>query len=445
MINKKEYPIKELKKTISLEKKILESIKRFYEEFQNPAYDESEKRIIKNKIEELKEELKKLNNEFGEVINELTFSKEDGIGKGVSLKNSEIESRYFPAEGNKLKNKGGRVYSKKELYAEGLEIETIKRLRESRKKVKKIINKDLVKERWYLEVSSKVFSKFSKSLLGNESFKKLEKDLIKANIDYAPTGYISMIFFTTLLAGIAGGFIFLFFLFFNIQANVPFIIRASETINERLLETFWILFVVPIGTFLMMFFYPTLEKKTAEFKIESELPFGTMHMAAIAGSLINPSKIFEIMISTNEYPALTKEFTNLLNEINIYGSDLVSALKNTARNTSSKRLTELLNGIATTINSGGELPDFFEKRSESLLFEYRIHREKAAKAAETMMDLYISLVIASPMILMLLLMMMKLSGIGLSASVGTITMIMILGVVAVNIVFLTLLHLKKQQ
>ena len=193
----------------------------------------------------------------------------------------------------------------------------------------------------------------------------------------------------------------------------------------------------------MMYIYPTLEKKSEAQKIDSELAFATIHMAAISGSMINPIKIFEIIISTKEYPAIEKEFTKLINEINVYGSDLVSALKNTARNTSSIRLNELLNGLATTINSGGHLPDFFDQRSQSLLFEHRLEQEKATKAAETFMDVYISVVIAAPMILMLLLMMMKISGLGLSISVGMITLFMVLGVVIINIIFLAFLQMKK--
>jgi len=280
--------------------------------------------------------------------------------------------------------------------------------------------------------------------LGKESFQKLEEDLIKANLYHSPTGYISLILFTTLVSFIVGGFITLFFLFFNIEAISPFITQVQEPINLRFLKIFWLIFVIPIGTFFMMYIYPSLEKKSSEFKIDNELPFATIHMAAISGSMINPIKIFEIIVSTKEYPALEKEFTKLLNEINVYGSDFVNALKNTAKNTSSKRLSELLNGLATTINSGGDLPNFFEKRSDTLLFEYKIQKEKAAKAAETFMDVYISVVIAAPMILMLLLMMMKMSGLGLSLSVSAITLLVVIGVIVINIVFLTFLHLKRQ-
>jgi len=201
--------------------------------------------------------------------------------------------------------------------------------------------------------------------------------------------------------------------------------------------------IIPIGTFLIMMIYPSLEKSSAESNINQELPFAVINMSAISGSMIDPSKIFKIIITTNEYPYLEKEFKKLINEINIYGYDLVSALRNAALKSPSKKLTELFNGLATTINSGGKLPEFFDKRAQTLLFEYGLEKEKNTKAAETFMDIYISIVIAAPMILMILLMMMKMSGLGVSLSTGTITLIIVGAVAIINVVFLTFLHLKK--
>jgi len=459
MISKKEYPFKELRSIIKKQREILKEMNKYASEVLENKYDGGEKALISKKNDELKEKLKINNSEILEKLKKINlYNKLENTEKDISNKetsknktpskkedSSKKEEIYNFREDLSLTSKGGRTYSFKELVVKGLEKETIRRLRESKKKISKIDKNKLKQKSRYSETASKFFSKFSKKLLGQESFKKLESDLVKANLDYSPTGYISFILFTTLLSFIVGGFLFLFFLFFNLEASAPFLTRTTETINVRFLKVFWLLFVVPIGTFLVMYIYPSLEKKSAEFKIETELPFATIHMAAISGSMINPVKIFEILILTKEYAALEKEFTKLINEINIYGSDFVSALKNTANNTPSKKLAELLNGLATTINSGGDLPTFFEKRSETLLFDHRLQREKAAKASETFMDIYISIVIAAPMILMLLLMMMKISGLGLGASVSMITLVMVLGVVIINFIFLTFLHLKKNQ
>ena len=188
-----------------------------------------------------------------------------------------------------------------------------------------------------------------------------------------------------------------------------------------------------------------MEKKTLENRINRELPFATIHMSSISNSMIEPSKIFSIIISTEEYPNLEKEFTKLFNEVNVYGYDLVTALRDMAFNSPSRKLAELYNGLATTITSGGDLPEFFDKRAQTLLFEHRLETEKHSKAAETFMDIYISVVIAAPMILMLLLMMMRLSGLGISLSTGMITLVMVLGVSLMNVLFLSFLHLKQPE
>jgi len=121
-------------------------------------------------------------------------------------------------------------------------------------------------------------------------------------------------------------------------------------------------------------------------------------MSAISGSMVEPSKIFSIINSTGEYPNISKEFTKLINETHVYGYNLVSAMRNLAFNSPSSKLAELFNGLASTISSGGDIQDFFEKRAQSLLFEYKIENEKHTKTAETFMDIYISVVIAAPMI-----------------------------------------------
>ena len=237
----------------------------------------------------------------------------------------------------------------------------------------------------------------------------------------------------------------LFFLVFNIGALPPFITFVEEPLAMRLLKVVWLMVAVPGATMLLSYFYPALEKKSIESRINQELPFAVVHMSSISSSMIEPSKIFQIIISTREYPFLEKEFIKIQNEINVYGYDLVTALRNRSYNSPSKKLSELFNGLATTITSGGGLPDFFDKRAASLLFDHRLEKEKQTKASETFMDIYISAVIAAPMILMLVLMMMRISGLGISLSTGMISLIMVLAVSLINILFLAFLHLKQPE
>ncbi|MCK5149350.1 type II secretion system F family protein [Candidatus Pacearchaeota archaeon] len=429
-----------LKAGILKEKRTIHELNYMFNYLRNTD-DEKEKRLISRQIKDLKNSLKKTSEDISKILKSIGFSKPLILRERKEIKKELPKHKVKKEKIEKLKKNpflGLKGISKMGLSE--LEKETLKRLKRGEEVLKK---KKIPKPSKYVELSNKIFGEFSKSLLKKEFFIKLEKDLIKTNLQFTPSNYLSTIIFTTILSIFAGIFLFGFFLFFNIGADLPIITRVVESISSRILKVFWILFAIPLGTFFIMYFYPSLEKKSAENKIDQELPFAVIQMSAISNSMLEPSKIFDIIISTKEYPYLEREFTKIINEINIYGYDLVTALRSVATNNPSKKLTDLLNSLATTIISGGNLPGFFSKRAETLLFEYRLEKEKYTKTAETFMDIYISVVIAAPMILMLLLMMMKISGLGISLSSGMITLLMILGVSVMNIVFLTFLYLKN--
>lgn len=430
-MKKLETPITDLKKNITAEIKVLREIRLSQMSLKNAKGTDKEE--LESHIKTLKLFLGKTREDIISALEgvksipPLIHVSEEEIesGPGVSLREIKRESKE---EEENIK----REFS-------AIEKQAVKRLK--KKEEKKITIKEK-KPSGYMKAASKTFADTARKLMKKGYFNSLEKDLIRANMEYVLTSYVSMMLYSVMWSVIVGVVITVFFLFFSLSAELPIIMRAGEGILLRLPKVIWILLVVPIGTFIAMYFYPSLERKSEEAKINRELPFATIHMAAISGSMIDPTKIFKIIVDTQEYPAVTKEFTKLLNQINVYGYDLVGGLRNTAFNSPSRKLADLFNSLAVAITSGGNLPDFFDKRANTMLFEHRLEKEKDAKAAETFMDIYISVVIAAPMVLMLLLMMLKIGGLGLSLSTNTITISMILGVVVINIFFLAFLHLK---
>jgi len=421
-----------LKKNISKEKRILSEIVSINKELEKSSA--LEKNMINAQISSLKSSLKKVNNEVKEILEKINLTKRLKEAEKVHVAKTEKNLPLL----TKSQIKEKKEYEKE--IIKDLEKQTLKRLRKKGKKIKK---KRERKASYYTRLSNKFFRNTSTSLLKKGYFKNLKRNLIKANMQYLAKSYLSVVFFTTFLSMIGSFFLFIFLLFFNFGVTFPFITPVSASIFSRLGSIFWILIVFPLGVFIFAYMYPSLEKKSIETRINQELPFATIHMSSISESLVEPSNIFRIIISTKEYPTLEKEFIKLLNEVNVFGYDLVSALRNSAFNSPSRRLAELFDGLATTITSGGDLSDFFEKRAQTLLFDYKLEKEKKTKSAETFMDIYISVVIAAPMILMLLLIMMRVSGLGLALSTSMISLIMVLGVSTINVIFLVFLHLRQ--
>lgn len=435
--------LEEINSLILRETKIIDELVNLFYATEDPK-NSALRDMGEKQMRSLKKQLEKTAEEISATLEDMS------ITKPLPKQQIGFEKHYIEQK-KEVRKKPKDVYEEKEkerkkkhkivdVELSTLERKTLKRLK---KKSKASVRKKNDAPSAYVSFANSLFGKTAKKLSEDPIFISLNRDILKANLKYVIGSYISTMILSGIIAFGIGVLLMIFFLFFTLSLDFPIVFMVEKGMLSRLLEVFWIPLVLPLVTVISMYVYPAVEKSYLEGKINQELPFATIHMSAIAGSMVEPSKMFSIIIATKEYPFLEKEFTKLINQINVYGYDFVSALRNVAANSASTKLTELLNGLATTITSGGELTDFFDKRAQSLLFDYRIEREKYTKSAETFMDIYISLVIAAPMILMLLLIMMRVSGLGIALSTSSITLIMILGVSAINFLFAVFLQLKQ--
>ncbi len=327
----------------------------------------------------------------------------------------------------------------------------IKELHFSSEAIKKIFIKEEEAEkeeiyfetpRIYVRLSNKFFSGLAMNMLRKGYFSSLKIWLKKANMPYMLSSYLAMAIFSSILIFIAGAFIFIFSLFFNFQISFPFIATGNDSISAVLLKAV-ILLLLPVLSFFSFYYYPIAEEKSISKKIEQELPFVVIHLAAIGSSGVEPSRMFSILAMEKEYPYTRIEMKKIVNQVNLYGYDIVSALKESAHGSPSLKLAELFNGIANNISTGGDMGDFLKKRAESLLFDYRLEREKYTRTVETLMNLYISVVISAPMMIMILIFIIGLGGFGGGYSNTFISIVVFFIIALINFMFFALLRMKQ--
>lgn len=297
--------------------------------------------------------------------------------------------------------------------------------------------------RGYVKLASALWGPLAAKLLAQGTFRTLGVQLRKSNMNFLLEGYVSMILFTSALSILVAIGIGAFFNFFSLTFSPPGIIEYTGPLFPRLILLLGLIIIFPIATFFALYYYPATEQDGAKSKIEQELPFAIIHMSAISGSGIEPSNIFAIIAESKEYPAMRREIRKVLTHMRVYGYDLVSALNTITQSTPSPKLAEIFAGLSATITSGGDLKTFFEKRAESLLLEYKLDREKFAKTAETFMDIYITVVIAAPMILLLILIMLNISNFSIGISPGWLTALIIGAIAVLNIIFMSFLNVKQ--
>ncbi|MBI2629777.1 type II secretion system F family protein [Candidatus Pacearchaeota archaeon] len=434
--------LENLKNNIKIEKDIINGIININSEMQRLG-EGQERQLIEQKLKSSVGQLKMVNSSIPQILDSISpvqglKEKEEKVEKLVNINYQNIENGELISATIKKEDENRFV---EELRLSKRTLEKLKR-----GKLHKVEGKYGVyrKAGLYAKISNMLFFNISNHFVKEGKFKRLNSAIRKANLNSLVSTYISMTLFSALLAFILGIIIFVFFLFFSVSFSSPFISPAGEITFLMIIRNLAIMIFLPIITALLLYMYPQAEVSGIEGKINQEIPFVAIHMSAIAESGIEPTQIFKIIALSEEYPYTANEVKKIINQINLYGYDLLTALRNTSRETSSKKLAELLNGIATTISGGSDLASFFEKRAETLLFDYKMEREKYTKAAETFMDIYIGVVIAAPMIITLLLVLMAVTGIsamGLTIDALTIVILLIVGLI--NILFLVFLQLYQ--
>ena len=430
--------IEEIRANIDTEIEMLREISTYYRRLDSSS--QSEAKLLYASIDALSTSIKILNSSLPKMLVQVTIAQRLPSREGVKFES--VHFKMKDADVAVTLNAGDREGFLSQL---SINEQLLKRLKK-KQKIKEEQFEEFKATRGYLKISNRFFLDSAQKLIAKGYFSPLALTLKKANMDVLFLTYIAMIFFTTFISFIVSLFVAIFFLFFNIDIMMntfpPFSL-ASGGLLSRMPLVLWIPFVIPLATFAALYYYPSSEKQTLERRIDQELPFAVIHMSAISGSGIEPSAIFKIIALSKEYPFLRKEIRKVMNQVNLYGYDLVTALTNVAKSTPSSKLSEVFSGLSTTITSGGDLQNFFEKRSETLLLNYRLDREKFIKVAEAFMDIYISVVIAAPMVIMILLVIISASEAGSGYGPTQMGLAVMAIIAVINSFFLIFLHIKQ--
>jgi len=281
----------------------------------------------------------------------------------------------------------------------------------------------------FVKTATRLFSGISISLSQRKMFKWINLKLRKANMPYLLPTYISISFLVLLLSMIFSASIAAYLYLYDILAWGYVLLIA---------------FGFPILSFITAIAYPHLEASSSSSLLNDELPFAIIQMSAISGSGVEPTRVFRILATSTEYPVIAKEMKKLVNMINFYGYDLTTALNETAKATSSKKLADILNGMMMIISTGGNLQEYLNKVAADSLLDYRLRRRRFVTIAETYADIYTGLLIAAPLMFMLLLMMINIIG-GTFGGMSTenLAMLGIGAIAALNIGFLVFLQVSS--
>lgn len=282
---------------------------------------------------------------------------------------------------------------------------------------------------------AKIFGKFAEESLSQ--FKPLRSALKRSNTKILLRTYVSIIFFVTLVA-VLGSLAGSFYLFSSI---------LGYGLGKTLTATLAVTVLGGGATFGALYLYPIQKTRSRRRNIQRNLPFAINHMSAIASSKVPPYVIFKLLTGFEEYGEISKEAERVVRNVDVFGQDITTAIDQVAQTTPSDDLRNLLNGIHTTIQTGGNLKQFFNIQADEAMAEYKRNREEFMETLSTYADFYTAVLIAAPLFLVALLAIMNMIGGRIAGmSIEQVMKIGIYGIIpATNTIFVLFIHLTQPQ
>lgn len=171
-----------------------------------------------------------------------------------------------------------------------------------------------------------------------------------------------------------------------------------------------VLAVPGITVFLVLYLQPLLGMKGRKARIDMDLPYAITYMQALSTTLTLYNAIRGVNEQGDLYGEVSKEFGMIVRDVEVFGDDLVTAIRNLARTTPSENLKKLLDDLILIFESGGDLTGFLASRSAHYREVAEKELEMSLKTMEIMAEVYVTAFVAAPIAVIIMVVAENMTG-----------------------------------
>jgi len=243
-------------------------------------------------------------------------------------------------------------------------------------------------------------------------YAELRNALLTARMKVPFEVYLSTAYLAAIVVGIIAAVSLGFFTWvFNIPGMVTyrgaapdFIVSLSENalIFGTILATLISFAVIGGITFVVFLLYPSYVAGNRKRNIDATLPYAINYVTAMSTAGIPPAEIFRQLGSSTIYGESATEARFVALEIDLYGRDLIDALRLVSATTPSYRMKEFLQGAMGCITSGSNLTEYFRTKAEQYALENRQTQKMFLETLGLIAESYVTAMVAGPLFLIIL-------------------------------------------
>jgi flagellar protein FlaJ len=262
------------------------------------------------------------------------------------------------------------------------------------------------------------YERFCFNLLGRrmkskrDQYAQLRNDLTSARSKTSFEVYLSTAFISSVIVGLGmaivmGAVTFLL--------NLPSLVTYKGHVPEVLVglsQYSLILGTLFVVSFSLMFFggftyiafliYPNVLSGNRRRNIDATLPYAINYITSMSTAGITPAEVFRLLGDSPIYGESAVEARYIAREIDIFGRDLIDALRLVSASTPSLRMKEFLQGAMASISSGGNLTDYFRTKAGQYALENRQTQKLFLDTLGLIAESYVTAMVAGMLFLIIL-------------------------------------------
>ena len=262
------------------------------------------------------------------------------------------------------------------------------------------------------------YERFCFNLLGKrmkgkrDQYVQLRSDLVSARSTTPFEVYISTALVSSVLVGLGMAVVIGVFTYL---LNIPNLILYKGQVPQSIVELskyslllgtiFAIIFsLLFFGgfTYIAFLVYPNIIAGDRRRKIDASLPYAINYITSMSTAGITPAEVFRLLGDSPIYGECSVEARYIAREIDIFGRDLIDAIRLMSSTTPSARLKEFLQGAMASISSGGNLTDYFRTKANQYALENRQTQKMFLDTLGLMAESYVTAVVAGMLFLIIL-------------------------------------------
>jgi flagellar protein FlaJ len=245
-----------------------------------------------------------------------------------------------------------------------------------------------------------------------EQYAQLRNDLISSRSKTPFEVYISTALISSVIVGLGmaivlGAVTYLLQLpkLISYKGQVPEVIVGLSQYSLILGTIFVVLFSLGFFggfTYIAFLIYPNIEAGNRRRNIDASLPYAINYITSMSTAGITPAEVFRLLGDSPIYGESAVEARYIAREIDIFGRDLIDALRLVSASTPSSRMKEFLQGAMASISSGGNLTAYFRTKSNQYALENRQTQKMFLDTLGLIAESYVTAVVAGMLFLIIL-------------------------------------------